>query len=396
MVRHFRDAAVAGIYQTAQGDLAHRTQPEVWFEAARGACEDAGLTLGDIDGLVGPAPEGVGIRGILPGAALGHDLLGKPLRFHANSTIGAASSASGLDLAVHAVETGLADVVLIPNAVAGVAEGYASTNRDDAVAYMAKLSGPYEYVYGTTRVSDAAVMAMRHMHEFGTTSEQFAEVAVAQRYGATLHPLSVHGPRGKISIDDVLGSRMIADPLHLLDCCAINQGGAAVVVTSADAVRATGRHRPVGLLGYGEGHSHVDPNAAPSLARFDAAVLAADRAFELAGVSRDDIDVAGIGDHFTPNVVFGLESAGFCAVGDGGAFVEGGALRIGGRLPTNTAGGFLSFSHAGQCGIFTLIELVEQLRGTAGPRQVEGARHAYLNGIGGVMQNNFSAILGEV
>jgi acetyl-CoA acetyltransferase len=396
MVRHVREAAIAGVFQTEQGNLSERTQPDVWFEAARGACADAGIDLGDIDGLVGQAPEGVGIRGILPGAALSHDLLGRPLRFAATSTIGAASTASGLDLAVHAVETGLADAVLIPNAVAGRGEGYASSNRDDAVAYMAKLSGPYEYVYGTTRVSDAAVMAMRHMHEFGTTSEQFAAVAVAQRYAATLHPLAVNGPRGEISVDDVLGSRMIADPLHLLDCCAINQGGAAVVVTSADAVRATGRHRPIGLLGYGEGHSHVDPNAAPSLARFDAAALAADRAFDLAGVSRDDIDVTGIGDHFTPMVVFGLESAGFCAVGEGGAFVEDGALRIGGRLPTNTSGGFLSFSHAGVCGVFTLIELVEQLRGTAGPRQVAGARHAYLNGVGGVMQNNFSAILGEV
>jgi acetyl-CoA acetyltransferase len=395
MARHYREAAIAGVYQTKQGDLSDRTQADVWVECAKGACEDAGIGLGDIEGLIGQAPQGAGIRDALPGAVLGHDLLGKPLRFHAASSIGAAGTAAGLNLAVHAVSTGLADAVVIVNAVAGQAEGYASVNRDEAVAAMAKLSGPYEYVYGTTRVSDYATLAMRHMYEYGTTSEQLAEIAVAQRYGATLHPLSVNGHRGEITVDDVLNSRMIADPLHLLDCCSINQGAGAVVVTTAEAARANGR-APIGLLGYGEGHSHIDPNAVPSLAEFDAAAVAAERAFELAGVSRDDIDVAGIGDHFTVNVLFGLEAAGFCKVGEGGSFVENGGLRIGGRLPTNTAGGFLSFSHAGLCGIFTMIELVEQLRGSAGQRQVENARYGYLNGVGGAMQNNFSAILGEV
>jgi acetyl-CoA acetyltransferase len=396
MARQLREVAIAGVYQTKQGDLSDRTQPEVWFECAKGACDDAGIDLGDIEGLVQDGPQGVGIRSGLPAAGLAYDLLGKPLRFHASSTIGAAASAAALNLAVHAVSTGLADVVLIDNAVAGPAEGYASANRDSAIAAMAMLSGPYEYVYGTTRVSDYATLANRHMHEFGTTSQQLAEIAVAQRHGATLHPLSVNGHRGEITVDDVVGSRMIADPLHLLDCCAINQGGGAVVVTTADAVRANGRHKAIGLLGYGEGHSHIDPNSPPSLAEFGAAELAADTAFDQAGIGRDAIDVAGVGDHFTINVLFGLEAAGFCKVGEGGSFVEGGALKIGGRLPTNTAGGFLSFSHAGMCGIFTMIEVIEQLRGAAGDRQVTGASYGYLNGVGGAMQNNFSAILGEV
>jgi acetyl-CoA acetyltransferase len=391
-----REAAIAGVYQTKQGDLSDRTQPDVWWECARGACDDAGLALGDMDGLIGPGPNGTGIRGGLPAAGLGFDLLGKPMRFHADASIGAAKSAAGLNLAAYAVAHRLAEAVVIDTAVAGPAEGYESADRDAAIAAMAMLSGPYEYVYGTTRVSDYAVLAMRHAHEFGTTPEQLAEIAVAQRHGATLHPLSVNGHRGEITIDDVLASRMVADPLHLLDCCAINQGGGAIVVTSAENVRAAGRHKAVGLLGYGEGHGHIDPNAEPSLAEWPAAAVAAKTAFELAGLSPDDIDVAGIGDHFTVNVLFGLESAGFCKVGEGGSFVEDGALRIGGRLPTNTAGGFLSFSHAGMCGLFTLIELVEQLRGAAGDRQVDDARYGYLNGTGGAMQNNFSAILGEV
>ena len=396
MVGKLREAAVAGVYQTKQGDLSDRTQAEVWFECASRACEDAGITLGDIDGLIMDGPEGVGIRSLLPAAALGYDLLGKPLRFHASSSIGASAAAAGINLAVYAVSTGLAEVVLIDNAVAGRPTGLASANRDEAVAAMAKMSGPYEYVYGTTRVSDYAVLARRHMYEYGTTSEQLAEVAVAQRHGATLHSLSFNGHRGEITVDDVVNSRMIADPLHMLDCCAINQGGGAIVVTTADTVRANKRHRAIGLLGYGEGHSHIDVNAAPSLAFFDAARLAADTAFGFAGVSRDEIDVTGIGDHFTVNVLFGLEAAGFCKPGEGGQFVENGALKVGGRLPTNTAGGFLSFSHAGACGVFTLIELVEQLRGTAGERQVNDAKLGYLSGSGGAMQNNFSAILGEV
>jgi acetyl-CoA acetyltransferase len=396
MVRKLREAAIAGIYQTKQGDLSERTQADVWFECAQGACDDAGIGLGEIDGLIMDGPTGVGIRSMLPAAALGYDLLGKPMRFHASNSVGASAAASGVNLAVYAVSAGLAEAVVIVNAVAGRPEGFSSANRDEAIAAMAKLSGPYEYVYGTTRVSDYAVLARRHMYEYGTTSEQLAEVAVAQRYGATLHPLSFNGHRGEITVDDVVSSRMIADPLHLLDCCAINQGGGAVVVTAADTVRDDRKHKPIGLLGYGEGHSHIDPNSAPSLAFFEAAQLAADTAFAQAGVSRDDIDVAGLGDHFTINVLFGIEAAGFCKPGEGGPFVENGALTIGGRLPTNTAGGFLSFSHAGACGIFTLIEVIEQLRGNAGARQIADAKLGYLSGSGGAMQNNFSAILGEV
>jgi acetyl-CoA acetyltransferase len=396
MFRAQREAAIAGVYQTKQGDLSDRIQPEVWFECAKGACADAGIALGDIDGVVHDGPQGAGVRSKLPAAALGYDLLGKPMRFHAASSIGAAMTSAGLNLAVHAVSTGLAEAVLIVTAVAGKPEGSGSVDRGKAVAAMAMNSGPYEYVYGTTRASDYAVLAKRYMHEFGATSEQLAEVAVAQRHGATLHPLSVKGHRGELTIDQVIGSRMIAEPLRLLDCCAINQGGGAIVVTSADAVRANGRHKAIGLLGYGEGHSHIDTNASPSLAVFPAAQIAAKTAFEQSGVSPDAIDVAGFADHFTINVLFALEAAGFCKIGEGGAFVENGALSIGGRLPSNTSGGFLSFSHAGMCGLFTLIELVEQLRGTTGPRQVANARYGYLNGVGGAMQNNFSAILGEV
>lgn len=191
-------------------------------------------------------------------------------------------------------------------------------------------------------------------------------------------------------------SKMIADPLHLLDSCAINQGGGAVVVTTAENVRALGRYPAIGLLGYGEGHGHLDANAEPSLAEFPAAAMAAHTAFGRAGVSRDEISVAGISDHFTINVILALEAAGFCKPGEGGPFVENGALGLSGRLPTNTSGGYLSFSHAGMCGMFTLIEVVEQLRGTAGARQLAETRYGYVSACGGAEHSFSSAILGEV
>jgi acetyl-CoA acetyltransferase len=357
----------------------------------RGALADAGLTLADVDGWVGEPPPGVGLRHMMPGAAFA-DLLGHPMRFEASTHIGASSGSAGVGLAALAIANGLADVVVTATAAAGQAEGYLTSDRQKAIEHMAKLGSPYEWLWGTTRVADHAVIARRHMYEYGTTSEQLAEIAVAQRHGAVLHPLSVMGGRGEITVEDVVSSKMIADPLHLLDSCIINQGGGAVVVARTDRVRAIGRHAPVAVLGWGEGHGYLDPNSAPTLTAF-AGREAADTAFGVAGVGRDEIDVVGISDHFTINVLIGLEDAGFCAKGEGGPFVAGGALGLEGRLPTNTAGGFLSFSHAASCGLFTMIEVVEQLRHDAAPRQVEDARLGYVHGMGGVFQTHYGAVL---
>jgi len=386
-----QDAAIAGVAMSQQGDLSDRTQASVYWECVLAALDDAGLTLADVDGWIGPAPEGPGLRGTLPGGAIADDI-GHPLRFHATSAIGASSQSAGVGLAAMAIAHGMAEVVVIPTASAGRAAGYAGSDRAAAVEYMARLGSPYEYLWGTTRVADYAVLARRHMHLYGTTEEQLAEIAVAERYGATLNPLAVMGPRGEITIDDVMSSRMMADPLKLLDCCIINQGGGCIVMARTSRVEELGRHRPVVLLGWGEGHGYLDPNRAPELTSF-AGRLAADTAFGLAGVRRDEIDVAGVSDHFTINVLIELEDAGFCEKGEGGAFVEGQALRIGGRLPTNTDGGFLSSSHAASCGLYTMIELVRQLRHEAGPRQVADAQLAYAHGVGGVSHTQYAAVL---
>jgi acetyl-CoA acetyltransferase len=384
--------AVAGVYQTEQGDLSERSQAHVWWEAVAGACADAGLGLQDIDGVVGEGPPGVGLRGHMPGAGIAEQL-GRPLRFHASSEAGAARTLAGISLAAHALTSGLADAVAIATAAAGKGPGYGSADRQAAVAHMAKLSGPYEYVLGTTRVSDYAIYAMRHMHRYGTTAEQLAEIAVAQRQAATLHPLSVNGRRGPITVDDVLASPLIADPLRMLDCCLVNQGAGAIVLTRTSDLVASAGHRPVVLCGYGEGHSHIDPNVLEDITTSQAARSAAESAFQKAGVTPGEVDVAGIADHFTIGVILGLEDAGFCGPGEGGAFVENGATGLGGRLPTNTSGGHLSFSHAGMCAIFTAIEVVEQLRGEAGRRQVPKADLGFVTGVGGAQQACAAAVL---
>jgi acetyl-CoA acetyltransferase len=384
-----RTAVIAGVAMTPQGDLSERTPQSVYWEVVKAAIADAGLTLSDIDGLIGDPAEGVGLRTILPGGGMA-DLIGHPMKFTSWTPIGAASSSAGVGPAVMAIEQGLADVVVIPTVAAGKALGYFGPDRDAAIIAMAKHGTPYEWLWGTTRVADYAVIAQRHMHDYGTTPEQLAEIAVAQRHGATLQPLSAMGKRGEITVDDVLNSRMIAEPLHLLDSCIVNQGAGCVVVAAAD--RIASRRPKVRLIGYGQGHGYLDPCTAPSLTAF-AGSIAADKAFEIAGVGRDEIDVVGMSDHFTINALIGLEDAGFCKKGEGGPFVEGGALRIDGRFPTNTAGGFLSCSHAGLCGLFTLIEVVEQLRGTAGTRQVKDAKLGYVHGMGGVFQTHFAAIL---
>ena len=180
------------------------------------------------------------MRHALPASAVA-DVVGHPLRFHANTGVGAASQAAGVGLAALAVANGLAEVVVIPTAAAGSGAGYTAADRNAAVEHMAKLGSPFEAVMGTTRVADFAMVAQRHMHEYGTTSEQLAEVAVAQRHSATLHPRAVMRDRGELTVDEVLASRLMAEPLHLLDCCLVNQGGGCVVVTQPRPCR---RRRP--------------------------------------------------------------------------------------------------------------------------------------------------------
>jgi acetyl-CoA acetyltransferase len=232
------------------------------------------------------------------------------------------------------------------------------------------------FIHGAYMIPFYAMWAQRYMHEFKVTSADLAEVAVVDRHHATLNPDSIMGPRGEITVDDVLGSRVIAAPLHLLDCSLDNDGGYAVVITTAERARDA-RKPPVYILGGAEAYytdfyvSFDDdwfPEAGLSVRK------ATDRAFGLAGVTRDDVDVLAVYDCFTITGVRNLEEMGFCKVGEGTDFVKEGNTRLGGRLPTNTDGGLLSNSHCGDPSGLQVVEVVRQLRGEGGARQVPGAR----------------------
>ncbi len=256
-----------------------------------------------------------------------------------------------------------------------------------------RVPGPlqYEAPYGNVLIGAYAMAAQRHMHEYGTTSEQLAEIAVAVRGHAKLNPKAMY--RDPITVEDVLASRMIADPLHKLDCCVISDGGGAVIMTTAERARDL-KKPPVYILGAGGSQTHWNIAQMPDFTR-TSAELAGKEAFGRAGVTPADIDTIQFYDSFTITVLLLLEDLGFCAKGEGGAFVEGGTLQLGGKLPLNTDGGGLSSCHPGMRGIFLLIEAARQLRGEAGEAQVPDAKLALACGSGGWLSCMGAVILGS-
>jgi acetyl-CoA acetyltransferase len=241
-------------------------------------------------------------------------------------------------------------------------------------------------------VSMFALAAARHMHEYGTTREQLAEVAVAARAWARLNPVAFE--RGPLSIDDVLSSRMVSTPLTVRDCCLVTDGGGALIVTSTR--RARGLRRPsVVVLGAGEAHWQRSIANLPDITT-TAATESSARAYAMAGVRAADVDVVLVYDAFTINTILFLEDLGFCAKGEGGPFVAGGAIAPGGRLAVNTNGGGLSYTHPGMYGIFLLIEAVRQLRGEAGERQQPAPQIALAHANGGALAAQATAVLGTL
>jgi acetyl-CoA acetyltransferase len=236
-----------------------------------------------------------------------------------------------------------------------------------------------------------ALAATRHMHQYGTTSEQLAEIAVATRKWAVLNEKAFK--REPMSIDDVLNSRWIAEPLHLLDCCLVTDGGGAVIVAAPHRA-ANARKKPIWILGHGETHTHYGITNMPDLT-VTGAVDSGRTAFAMAGVKHDDLDVVEVYDSFTITVLLTLEALGFCKRGEGGAFVSQQRTAPGGAFPLNTNGGGLSYCHPGMYGIFLLIEATRQLRGECGARQVPDANLALAHGTGGVLSSASTVILGR-
>jgi acetyl-CoA acetyltransferase len=365
--------AIAGVYEHPTRWAPDKTEFQIMAESAKGALDDAGLTIRDVDALFGASMtmSGMGVVDLAEYLDL------KP-SYVDGTNIGGSSFVAHVSHAAAAIHAGMCEVALVlygsvaaSNAMA-IGTGMGSERQDPASSF----STPY----GMTTVGSYALVAQLHRQQFGTTAEQLAEIAVTMRHHASLNPAAKM--RQPITVDDVLASRIISDPLHLLDCCIISDGGGAVVVTSAERARDLPK-APVLLLGCGEAVRHQETGAADLLNI--AARQSGERAFGMAGLSRDDIDFCMIYDSFTITVLATLENLGFCKVGEGGSFVADGRIRLGGALPVNLDGGGLSSNHPGMRGIFLVIEAVKQLRGECGPRQVEGSRLACVHGTGGTL-----------
>jgi len=364
--------ALAGVYEHPTRWAPDKTSSQIMAESARGALQECGLALKDVDGLFAAGME-MGAMGVVQ---LAEYLNLKP-RYVDGTNIGGSSFVAHVRHAAGAIQAGLCEVALIlygstaaSNAMAIGTAGRAGS--DPAAGFVSP--------YGLTTVGGYAMAARRHMHLYGTRSEQLAEIAVTMRRHAALNPAAKM--RQEITIEDVLSSRVISDPLHLLDCCIISDGGGALVVTSLERARDLARP-PVQLLGSGEAVWHQEIGA-PDMLSIAASQSGAE-AFRTAGVSHDDIDFAMIYDSFTITVLLTLESLGFCKPGEGGDFVSDGRIGLGGALPLNLDGGGLSSNHPGMRGIFLVIEAVKQLRGECGDRQVEGAETALAHGTGGLL-----------
>lgn len=369
--------AIAGVYEHPSRFSPDKSEFQIMAECAKGALDDAGLQLSDVDGLFA-ASMTMGAMGIID---LAEYLNLKP-NYLDGTNIGGSSFVAHVIHASAAINAGLCDVALVL---------YGSTAASSSMAIGTGGrggAGPAESFispYGMTTVGSYALYAQLHMNRYGTTSEQLAEIAVAARHHASMNPNAKM--RQPITVDDVMSSRVISSPLHLLDCCIISDGGGAVIVTSLERARDL-KKKPVIVLGAGEAAVHQEIGS-PDLLTI-AAKQSGAKAFGRAGLTPAEMDFAMLYDSFTITVLATLENLGFCQPGEGGDFVSGGRIKLGGELPLNLDGGGLSSNHPGMRGIFLVIEATKQLRGEGDVRQVQGARLACVHGTGGTIGDKHS------
>lgn len=384
-----RTPVIAGIGLSDYPIAPHLDEAEHHALAMRRALDDAGLAKQDIDGYMcagGSSPT-------VDAAVTMAEYLGIDHRWIDGTMTGGSAFEFLVQHAAAALRTGSCEVVLMTYGSDLLSRQGRTLGTRGFRAAGEGTPGPaqFEAPYGNVLVGAYAMIAQRHMAEFGTTSEQLAEIAVAVRQHAQMNPDARY--RDPLTVDDVVASRMIADPLHLLDCCAITDGGGAVILTTAE--RAAGlRQTPIQVLGAATAQTHWNISQLRDFTRSGVAVCGPE-ALAQAGVTVDDVDTVQIYDSFTITVLMILEDLGFCPKGDGGAFVAEGHLRPGGRLPLNTDGGGLSSSHPGMRGIFLLIEAVRQLRHDAGASQVPDCDVAVAVGSGNVLSCTGTVVLGR-
>jgi acetyl-CoA C-acetyltransferase len=385
-----RDAAIVGIHEYPSRDVEGRVSPlQIKAECAARALADAGLSWQDVDALYD-----AGDGGMMSGLALA-EYFGLRPNVIDTTMVGGSSYEFHAAHAKRDLAAGKARVALLT---------YGSTSHSNAWAIGVGARGGagvpmpadnMEGFTGMTLVSNYAMVAHRHMHQYGTTSEQLAEIAVATRYHAMRNPEAVAAMKAlefldirETTVADVVGSRMIADPLHLLECCMISDGGGAVVIATPEIARSCPKP-PVWILGGGEATGYPTNGGDMTTS---AALQSGRSAFGEAGVTPAEIEIAMIYDSFTITVLTILEDLGFCKKGEGGSYVEGGRLRFdrSGGPALNTDGGGLSSNHPGMRGIFLLIEAARQLRGES-TSQVPGARLAVAHGNGGMLGSRHCA-----
>lgn len=369
--------AIVGAATFGVGEAPGWTCVELAAKAAVRALADAGLRPGDVDALFACLADDV----FATIACAEH--LGIRPRLTDNNRTGGSAFMTHVIHAAAALESGACDVALIM---------YGSNQRSSSGKLMTpRRPSAFEAPYRPMMpVSSYALVAARHMYQYGTTREQLAAVAVAARQWANLNPEAF--ARGELTIDDCLGARMVSDPLSTRDCCLVTDGAAAIVMTRADRARHLPRP-PVFILG-GAAATWHDGIAQMSDLTVTAASESGARAFAQAGVRPGDVDVVQLYDAFTVNTILFLEDLGFCAKGEGGAFVQSGAIAPGGSLAVNTNGGGLSCVHPGMYGLFALVEARQQLAGLAGDRQVREAQIAVAHGNGLVLSSQATIVLG--
>ncbi len=341
------------------------------------ALDDCGLQLKDVDGLISSCTQN---RTSPLNLA---EYLGISPAFIDGTIIGGSSFMFHIQHAMAAIQLGLCNVAVI---------AYGSTQRSIGRQNASvREINPYESPYRPFLPSTAyALAASRHMHEFGTTREQMAEVAVAARQWALKNPVAWE--KKPLTVAEVLAARMVSYPFTVRDICLVTDGGGALVLVSPERAKSL-KKKPIYVLGQGQHITHANISSMPDLT-VTGALESGRQAYAMAGLAAKDIDVLELYDAFTINTILFLEDLGFCKKGEGGAFVSGGRIAPGGSLPVNTNGGGLSYCHPGMYGLFLLIEAVRQLRGECGERQVAGAETAIAHGNGGVLSSQSTVILG--
>jgi len=376
---------LVGIGETEQGKIPNKTSLQFHSEAAKLAIEDAGISKSDINGVITAFSF---VDQTFMHCTTFAEYMGLQPKFAFNSmAIGGSTATWMIAQAALYINAGLADVVLCvrgDNTLSGL-------TSDGMVALIKEMSHlELEYPYGLMTPGGYGMLAQRHMHDYGTKSEQLAQIAVSTRKHALLTPNAMM--KKPLTIDDVMNSMVICSPLHLFDCCLVSDGGGAFIVASEEKAKTMTKNKPVYLRGLAQESTHQYISQAPDI---DGLLTnyrkASDKAFNMAGLERKDIDVAEIYDCFTITTLMSIEGVGFCGIGEGGSFVENGNIELGGGLPVNTHGGLLSQAHLG--GMLHINEAVRQLRGQADGRQVPNAKNCVVTGNGGLFSAQSIAIL---